>query len=145
MTKLPDCFMCQNPMFSPNGSLHPQKIAELDVCTAMLNRDWQFFKGTAILVYQDHVTELHHLPKEMQSRFLADASHLAAALEKTFHGTKLNHGMFGNTMPHLHWHIMVRRKTDPDPKSAIRESPFPILQQSDEDFIKTAEEIRLNL
>jgi len=132
-------------MFSETGSLHPQKIAELDDCTVILNRDWQFFKCTVILVFQDHVTELHHLSTELQSRFIADASRVASALEKTFPGTKLNHGLFGNTMPHLHWHMMVRRETDPDPKSTIWESPFPILEQSDRDFFDTAKIIQRNL
>jgi len=142
MANILDCFMCQDPMFSQKGSQYPQKIAELDVSTAIVNRDWQFFKGSTILVFQDHVTELHHLPQELQRRFLEDASLMAGALEKAFPGTKLNHALFGNTMPHLHWHMMVRRQSDPDPKSTIWESPFPILEQSDADFLSIAEEIR---
>lgn len=45
----------------------------------------------------------------------------------------------------LHWHIMVRRESDPDPKSTIWESRFPKVKQSDEDFLTTAEEIRRKL
>ena len=121
------------------------KIAELDVSTAILNRDWQFFRGTTILVFQGHLTELHHLASELQHRFMDDAARMAAALEKTFPYAKLNHGLFGNTMPHLHWHIIVRRSTDPDPKSTIWESEFPKVIPSDEDFLNTAAEIRRNL
>ena len=115
------------------------KIAELDVSTAILNRDWQFFRGTTILVFQDHLTP------ELQHGFMDDAARMAAALEKTFPNTKLNHGLFGNTMPHLHWHIIVHRSTDPDPMSTIWESAFPKLIPSDEDFLNTAAEIRRNL
>ena len=145
MTKIAGCFMCQDPMFAEKGSQHPQKIAELGVCTAILNRDWQYFRGTTILVFQDHLTELHHLTQELQHEFMHDAARMAAALEKTFPDTKLNHGLFGNTMPHLHWHIIVRRATDPATKSTIWESKFPNVKQSDEDFRKTAGEIRRNL
>lgn len=145
MTKIADCFMCQDNMFTDKGSQHPQKIAELGVSTAILNRDWQFFRGTTILVFQDHVTELHHLTTDLQHRFMDDASRMAAALEKTFPHAKLNHGLLGNTMPHLHWHIIVRRATDPDPKSTIWESDFPKVNQSHEDFEKTAAEICRNL
>lgn len=145
MAEIADCFMCQDPMFTEKGGQHPQKIAELGVCTAILNRDWQFFRGTSILVYQDHVTELHHLTPELQHRFMDDASRLAMAMEKTFPGVKLNHGLFGNATPHLHWHIMVRRAADPDPRSTIWESDFPVVNQADEDFLKTAVEIRRNL
>ena len=145
MTKIVDCFMCQDPMFTEMGSQYPQKIAELGVSTAILNRDWQFFRGTTLLVFQDHVTELHHLTPELQHQFIDDAARMAAALEKTFPYAKLNHGLFGNTTPHLHWHIIVRRATDPDPKSTIWESEFPTVNQSDEDFRHTAADVRRNL
>ena len=145
MSKNPECFMCHDPMFSEQGCDHPQIIAKLGVSTAMLNRDWQFFKGTTILVFQDHVTELHHATPELQHRFADDAARMAAALEKTYPGIKLNHGLFGNTEPHLHWHLIVRRETDPNPKSTIWEADFPKLAQSADDFRTTTAEIRRNL
>lgn len=141
MTKLTDCFMCQDSMFAGKSSQHPQKIAVLGVCTAIQNRDWQFFRGTTILVFQDHVIELHHLTSELQHSFMDDAGLMAAALEKTYPVTKLNHCFFGNTTPHLHWHIIVRRPTDPDPMSTIWVTDFPVVKQVDADFRKTAEEI----
>ena len=55
---------------------------------------------------------------------------------------KLNHGLFGNSVPHLHWHIIVRRDTDPDPTSTIWEAPFEVLEPSEQDFLDTAEQIR---
>ena len=83
--------MCQDPMFTYKGSQRPQKIAELGVSTVILIRDWQFFRGTTILVIQDHVTELHHFTPELQHRFMDDAGRMAAAPEKTFPHAKLNH------------------------------------------------------
>lgn len=145
MTKIADCFMCHDPMFNQVGSRHPQKIAELGVCTAILNRDWQFFRGSTILVFQDHVTELHHLSPELQHKFMDDASRMAKALEKTYPDAKLNHGLFGNTMAHLHWHMLVRRETDPNPKSTIWEAPFPTLKLTDDEFKASATEISQNL
>ena len=89
MNKTPDCFMCQDPIFE-KGTLHPIKIAELGVSTAILNRDWQFYKGSTLLVFQDHETELHHLDPDTQHRFMDDASRTAAALEKTYPMLKIN-------------------------------------------------------
>jgi diadenosine tetraphosphate (Ap4A) HIT family hydrolase len=145
MTTDAKCFMCQDPMFTEKGSQYPRKIADLGVSTAIMNKDWQFFRGSSILVYRGHVTELHQLPPEEQHRYVDDASRLAQALEKTFPDIKLNHGLFGNTVPHLHWHMVVRRATDPEPKKTIWESEFPKLQPSDEDFESIAAEIRRNL
>ena len=145
MNQTQDCFMCQDAMFTERGKQYPQKIAALGVSTAILNRDWQYFRGTTLLVFQDHVTELHHLTPELQHKFMDDAARVATALEKTFPNAKLNHGLFGNTTPHLHWHMIVRRATDPDPKSTIWESDFPKVILSSEEFLATAEEIRRNL
>jgi len=145
MAKLADCSMCQDPIYAGKGGEHPRKIADLSVSTAVLNPNWQFFKGSTILVFQDHVTELHHLTPELQHRFTDDASRVAAALEKTFPGIKLNHGLMGNAMPHLHWHMMVRRATDPDPRLTIWELDFPKVELSDEEFREAAQEIRRNL
>ena len=143
--KIPECFMCNDPMFSEQNSDHPQIIARLGVSTAILNRDWQFFKGSTILVFQDHVTELHHITQELQHLFVNDAARMAAALDKTFPNIKLNHGLLGNTEPHLHWHMLVRRETDPNPRATIWEADFPILTQSDENFRALAAEIRQSL
>ena len=132
-------------MFLDEFSDHPQFIAKLGVSTAILNRDWQFFRGSTILVFQEHVTELHHVSHELQRLFVEDAARMATALDKTFPDIKLNHGLFGNTEPHLHWHMIVRRQTDPDPKSTIWESNFPILAQSDDDFRSLTTDIRQNL
>ena len=145
MAKMPDCSMCQDPIYNEKGGQHPSKIADLDVSTAVLNRNWQFFEGSTILVYQDHVTELHHLPADMQHRFMDDASRVAAALEKTFPDIKLNHGLLGNAMPHLHWHMIVRRATEADPRLSIWEIDFPVVQKSDEEWFAAAEQIRRNL
>ena len=81
---------------------------------------------------------------EFTTACAAVAKSMAKALEKTYPDAKLNHGLFGNTMPHLHWHMMVRRETDPDPKSTIWESPFPKLQPTEQEFQEIAAEILRN-
>jgi diadenosine tetraphosphate (Ap4A) HIT family hydrolase len=137
--------MCQDSLFTERGFNHSQKIAKLDVSTAILNRDWQFYKGSTLLVFQDHVTELHHLTPNLQHRFMADACHMAEALVKTFHPLKINHALFGNAVPHLHWHLIPRYQSDPFPTYAIWEHEFPKLPPSDEGFLEIAEQIRRNL
>ena len=139
------CFMCEDPMFTGMEGSFPQKIADLEVSTVILNRDWQFFKGSTLLVYRDHITELHHLDPPMRHQFMDDASRVSAALEMAYPGVKLNHGLFGNAVPHLHWHIIVRRDTDPDPRSTIWESPFEVVEPSEQDLLATVEKIRQHL
>ena len=144
MAEIPDCFMCQDPIFA-KGTTSPIKIAELGVSTAILNRDWQYYKGTTILVFQDHQTELHHLDPVTQHRFIDDASCIASALEKTYPALKINHSLLGNVAPHLHWHLIVRQETDPHPRLTIWESEIPKVIYSEEDLSHIAQEIRQNL
>ena len=63
MTSSDGCEMCHDPIFSEKDLEHPHKIAELDVSIAVLNREWQYYRGSAILMFRDHVTELHHLDR----------------------------------------------------------------------------------
>lgn len=145
LTKSEDCLMCQDPLFTERGLKHPQKIAELDVSTAILLRDLQFYRGSTMLVFRDHVTELHHLAPEIRHRFTEDACRMAEALDKTFQPAKMNHALLGNGLPHLHWHLIPRGQSDPLPTHPIWRHEFPILQLSDEEFQEIAEQIRLNL
>ena len=137
--------MCQDPLFAEQGLKHPQKITDLDVSTAILNRDWQFYRGSTLLVLRDHVTELHHLAPEIRHRFTEDACRMAEALDKTFQPIKMNHALLGNSVPHLHWHLIPRRESDPFPTYTIWEHEFPQLLLSDEEYREIAEQIRLNL
>ena len=91
------------------------------------------------------MTELHHLTIEIRHRFMEDACRMAEALDKTFHPLKFNHALLGNSVSHLHWHLILRRQSDPFPTHAIWEDAIPNLQLSDEEFREIAEQIRLNL
>jgi diadenosine tetraphosphate (Ap4A) HIT family hydrolase len=48
-------------------------------------------------------------------------------------------------MSHLHWHLIPRRLTDPNPKRPIWAAPFPEVSLSNEEFTQIADEIRRNL
>jgi diadenosine tetraphosphate (Ap4A) HIT family hydrolase len=132
-------------MYAETGSEHPRKIAELDVSTAVLNRDWQFYRGSAVLVFRGHETEIHELTPKLRHRFSDDASRLAEAMTKAFQPFKMNHALLGNAVPHLHWHLIPRRQTDPRPTYSIWEDEIPKLELTDEEFRQIADEIRVHL
>jgi diadenosine tetraphosphate (Ap4A) HIT family hydrolase len=145
LTSSDGCEFCRDPLFTGEDPNHPQKIADLDVSTAILNRDWQYYRGSSLLVLRDHVTELHHLEPVMRHRFMEDACRLAAAVEKTVQPDKMNHAVLGNAVPHLHWHLIPRRKSEPFPTHAIWEDEIPQSHFSDEEFRELAKQIRANL
>ncbi len=145
MDRRDGCEMCEDPMFAEVGSEHPRKIMDLDVSIAILNRDWQYYEGASILVFRGHETELHQLTPDMRHRFADDAARIAEALEGAFQPAKLNHALLGNTVPHLHWHMIPRRQSDPNPKSSIWEEDIPQRQLTDEEFARLASRIRSNV
>ena len=50
---------------------------------------------------------------EQGAAFMADVRHVAAALHKAFSPDKINFGAYGDTMHHLHVHIVPKYKDDP--------------------------------
>ena len=87
------------------------RIAELDCCRLMLNRD-QFFPGYTFLFTKQHVTELFLLEKDVRAAVMEEVSKVAAALYTIFKPDKMNYELIGNMVPHIHWHIVPRFRTD---------------------------------
>lgn len=77
-----------------------------------LNPD-QFFKGYSFVTLKCHQEELYELADNSRKHFLEDMSRVAAALARTLKPDKMNYELLGNGMPHLHWHLIPRYKTDP--------------------------------
>ena len=88
------------------------RIAELDQCYVVLNRD-QFFTGYTFVFSKEHVTELFHLDRETRSAVMEEVIATAAALSRLFKADKINYELLGNMVPHMHWHLVPRLRSDP--------------------------------
>lgn len=88
------------------------RIAELDYCYVMLNRD-QFFSGYVFVFPKMHVTELFHLNVETRQGIIEEVNGVAAALARVFQPTKINYELLGNMVPHMHWHLVPRFSDGP--------------------------------
>jgi len=88
------------------------RIAELEYCYVLLNRD-QFFPGYAFVFTKAHVTELFHLDVTTRQGIIEEVNSVAAALAKVFTPTKINYELLGNMVPHMHWHLVPRFSDDP--------------------------------
>jgi diadenosine tetraphosphate (Ap4A) HIT family hydrolase len=70
-----------------------------------------------------HVVEPTHLADEEAASYWRDVLRVAAAVEKAYEPLKMNYLTQGNTLPHLHTHIVPRYETrDPNPAGPL---PFP--------------------
>src|SRR6266705_1536206 len=103
----PGCWICKILR-------EPAHLTVLESRTSVvkLNPD-QFFKCYSFVTLMYHVEELYQLTDENRQRFLEEMSRVATALAKTFNPDKMNYELLGNGMPHLHWHLVPRYKTDP--------------------------------
>jgi diadenosine tetraphosphate (Ap4A) HIT family hydrolase len=87
------------------------RITELKQCYVLLNRD-QFFPGYTFVFSKEHVTELFHLDQEARAMVIEEVASVAAALYKLFKPDKINYELLGNMVPHMHWHLVPRFRTD---------------------------------
>ena len=99
--------MCQ-------GIHEPKNLVfyESRVSVAKLNPD-QAFEGYTFLTLKWHEVELYKLADKDRKQFLEDMSLVASALSKALKPDKMNYELLGNSMPHLHWHLVPRYTSDP--------------------------------
>lgn len=97
---------------------NPYAVAEMKTGYIVL-ADHQFYEGYTIFLAKRHVTELHELDPEERMLFLQEMSKVAEAVYRTFAPKKLNYELLGNRDAHLHWHLIPRRGTDPQPQQPI--------------------------
>lgn len=93
-------------------------IGDLGLTRAYVFED-QFFAGWTVLVLKDHRTELFQLTQLERGALMEEISRVGEALTKIFDVRKINSELLGNQVPHIHWHVIPRLITDPDPLSPV--------------------------
>jgi diadenosine tetraphosphate (Ap4A) HIT family hydrolase len=93
-------------------------IGDLGMTKAYVFED-QFFAGWTVLVLKDHRTELFQLTQDERRKLIEEVSRTGEALTKTFNVEKINSELLGNQVPHIHWHVIPRLKSDPDPLKPV--------------------------
>ncbi len=85
--------------------------------------DDQFFPGWTVVVFKRHATELFHLAPTERIQLMEEVSRFAKVLAETFDAHKMNYGLLGNQMPHIHWHLIPRLAGDPAPLEPVWRVP----------------------
>ena len=93
-------------------------IADLGLSKAYLHDD-QFFPGWTVVVFKRHATELFHLAPTERIQMMEEVSRFAKLLAEMFDARKMNYGLLGNQMPHIHWHLIPRLSNDPAPLEPV--------------------------
>jgi diadenosine tetraphosphate (Ap4A) HIT family hydrolase len=90
-------------------------IADLPTARVYLNED-QFFPGWVYVVLRRHATELYELSRGERAAHIEDVTRVARALAAVLKPVKMNYELLGNQVPHVHWHLVPRLASDPDPR-----------------------------
>ena len=99
-----ECLYCMEDERRDNLMI---EIAKLDVSTVFLFKE-QTYTGRCNVVYKDHVKELFDLDQDELAAFMNDVKKVAAAVNKAFEPSKINYGAYGDTLHHLHMHIVPK-------------------------------------
>jgi diadenosine tetraphosphate (Ap4A) HIT family hydrolase len=114
------CAMCAEGR--PDANEHGVRFFAGEVSDAYLQRaDVQ--RGYSVVIWRGrHVAEPTELADEEASRYWLEVLRVGRALERHLRPVKLNYDLLGNSLPHLHTHVIPRYADDPRPGWPF---PFP--------------------
>jgi len=108
-----DCSICAEGR--PDESGGRLRVYEGTVLDAYLNRD-DVALGYVIAFWRGyHVAEPTQLGEHDAIQFWRELLYVSRGIERVFRPAKLNTLLLGNSVPHLHAHIVPRYVDDPDP------------------------------
>jgi diadenosine tetraphosphate (Ap4A) HIT family hydrolase len=106
----------------PEESHGSARIFAGEVSDAYLRRD-DIQRGYTIVTWRGrHVAEPTELQPEEAAAYWLEVLHVARALELQLDPVKTNYNLLGNSLPHLHTHVIPRFADDPKPGWPF---PFP--------------------
>lgn len=98
------CGTCGFQLGEPIASL-----AVSDLCFVSDHR----FPGRCVVTLRQHATELFDLNQVTRHEFIDDVSAAARAIALAVNAVKINYEILGNADPHVHCHLIPRRKDEP--------------------------------
>jgi diadenosine tetraphosphate (Ap4A) HIT family hydrolase len=104
----------------PDETPHGIRFFAGELTDAYLNRGGIQRGLTQVFFRGRHVVEPTELDEREAAAFWKELLIVGAAVERVFRPVKMNYDILGNSVPHLHVHVVPRYADDPRP-----EWPFP--------------------
>ena len=83
------------------------KICELPMSKLILFKE-QSHPGRVIVACKKHVDDITELTADERAQYMEDINKVAVCIHKVFNPDKVNFGAYGDTMHHLHVHIVPK-------------------------------------
>ncbi len=116
------------------------EVCKLSVSTIYLFRE-QSHPGRVIVAYNEHVGDVVELTAAQQAAFFADVVKTAKALYAAFKPDKINYGAYGDTMRHLHFHLVPKYKDEFEWGGVFAMNPQKVTL-TDAEYAEMVEKIR---
>lgn len=135
------CMYCQKDERVDNLMI---EIARLRISTLYLFKE-QTYPGRVIVAANDHYDELFRMPEPQREEFIRDVCQAAEAVQKAFSPDKVNYGAFGDTMPHLHFHIVPKFRDGYTWGKMFEMNPAPNKHVSQAELAEVIEKLKAHL
>ena len=135
--------MDQNCSYCAEGALLDAfgiKICELPMSKVILFKE-QSHRGRVIVACRRHVDDITDLSREDRTAFLEDVNRVAKVLHELFKPDKINFGAYGDTMHHLHFHLVPKYKDGYEWGGVFAMNPQETFL-SEEEYQKLSDQIR---
>lgn len=127
------CPVCQFSLFHP--------LAELRASTLGLYDDARF-PGRCILALSEHREDFTDLEDDLMYSFMRDVRIAARAIQRATQAKRVNVALLGNTVPHVHAHLVPRvAGGDPVPGSAPWSHPEPVRPLAPQELVDISQRI----
>lgn len=113
------CEMCDSSR--PDSDVYGLRIFQSSNVDAVLQRA-NIQRGYTVVIWRGrHITEPFELTDEESAEYWQSVMKVAKALMGYYRPLKMNYQTLGNSVPHLHTHLLPRYPKDPAPGR-----PFPL-------------------
>lgn len=99
-----DCFYCEK---SPRLYELMVPVCELEFSSVYMLKN-QNYPGRCVVAFNQHKAELYELTEAEMLGFFGDLAKVAKAIKAEYPADKINYGMYGDTVPHLHCHLVPK-------------------------------------
>lgn len=100
----------------------------------------QGLPGWCVLILREHREHLAELSRAEQLEVFDEVARVAAAIRAVFPNSgagggppRINYECLGNQVHHIHWHVIPRHASDPDPRNAVWGFPAETLKGTTSD------------
>ncbi|MDR3430161.1 MULTISPECIES: HIT family protein [Silvimonas] len=102
---------------------HDQVVLWQDEICRVIWVDDPDYPGFCRVILNRHVAEMTDLPAQERDWLMEVVFAVEHAVRDTLHPDKINLASLGNMVPHVHWHVIPRWKTDRHFPAAVWAAP----------------------